>query len=94
MSLFITALDYDAGTRYYTLLVSVTDSSTTTTATVVVEIDAVNEITPTFASNPSYSRAEDTAVGTSITQYTATDADASPHNIVKYAISSGLCFFA
>jgi len=87
-------LDYDAGTREYTLLVRVTDSSTSTTATVVIEIGAVNEATPTFASTPSTSIAEDTVVGTSIITYTAADADASPHNVALYTIQSGTCFFS
>ncbi|XP_021371826.1 cadherin-23-like isoform X5 [Mizuhopecten yessoensis] len=82
------ALDYDAGTQEYTLLFGVSDGTTISTATVAVTVGAANEATPTFASNPSTTLAEDTGSGTALMTYTAADADASPHNIVNYDITA------
>ncbi|XP_060076862.1 protocadherin Fat 4-like [Ylistrum balloti] len=82
------ALDYDAGTQEYTILFGVSDGTTTSTATVAVTVGAANEATPTFASNPSTTLAEDTGTGTAVMTYTAVDADASPHNIVNYDITA------
>ncbi|XP_060076861.1 protocadherin Fat 4-like [Ylistrum balloti] len=84
----VNALDYDAGTQSYTLLVKASDSSNTVTATVVVTVGNENEDTPAFSSNPSTTLTEDTGTGTAITTYTATDADASPDNIVSYDITA------
>ncbi|XP_069101569.1 cadherin-23-like [Argopecten irradians] len=82
------ALDYDAGTQEYTILFGVSDGTTISTATVAVTVGAANEATPTFASNPSTTLAEDTGTGTAVMTYTAADADASPHNIVNYDITA------
>ncbi|XP_033745650.1 LOW QUALITY PROTEIN: protocadherin Fat 4-like [Pecten maximus] len=83
-----TSLDYDAGTQEYTILFGVSDGTTISTATVAVTVGAANEATPTFASNPSTTLAEDTGTGTAVTTYTAVDADASPHNIINYDITA------
>ena len=88
-TLIITALDYDTGVQSYTLTLQVSDGTLSSSSTIVVNIAASNQATPTFASNPTISKDEDTTVGAVLTTYTAADADASPHNIVKYEILSG-----
>ncbi|XP_069100904.1 protocadherin Fat 4-like isoform X2 [Argopecten irradians] len=82
------ALDYDAGTQTYTLLLTASDGTNSATATVAVTVGAENEATPTFASPITTTLQEDDGIGTSVTTYTASDNDASPHNIVSYAISA------
>ncbi|KAK3109056.1 hypothetical protein FSP39_021996 [Pinctada imbricata] len=82
------AVDYDSGTTSYTLVVNVDDGTYTATTTVNINVDNVNEATPSFASNPTVSLAENTAVGSTVTTYTATDSDASPDDIVSYSINS------
>lgn len=52
----------------------------------------MNEHQPVFSyttAQSTFSVSEDSAIGFSITSFTATDADNAPHSIVKYAIASG-----
>lgn len=53
-----------------------------------VSITAVNEYTPTFTT-VTETVAENQAIGTSITTFTATDIDFPPHDITSYAITAG-----
>ncbi|WAR26918.1 FAT1-like protein, partial [Mya arenaria] len=82
------ALDYDAGTQNFALSVQVTDGTTTLTIPVTMDVSPVNEATPTFGADVDVTFAENTAVGTSLATHAATDADASPHAVVSYSISS------
>ncbi|KAJ8302335.1 hypothetical protein KUTeg_021322 [Tegillarca granosa] len=82
------AVDYDAGTTSYTLLIRVSDGTYHTTATVVVSVMPVNDNSPTFSSNPTHTTAENTAINTVLITYTASDNDAAPHGIASYAINS------
>jgi hypothetical protein len=83
-------LDYDGGTTSYALVVEYSDGTNTVEVPVDVTVGAVNENTPAFGANVDVTFAEDTAVGTLLATHVATDADASPHNIQAYAITSGL----
>ena len=56
---------------------------------VSVTVTAVNEHEPIFNTPSAESLPENAVLGTSISSLVATDNDASPHDIVKYAISSG-----
>ncbi|XP_052778546.1 cadherin EGF LAG seven-pass G-type receptor 2-like, partial [Mya arenaria] len=82
------ALDYDAGTQNFALSVQVTDSTTTLTIPVTIVVNPVNEATPTFGADVDVTFSENTAVGMSLATHAATDADASPHAVVSYSISS------
>ncbi|XP_059167708.1 cadherin-23-like [Physella acuta] len=91
-------VDYDSGTTSYDVDVTVSDGTHTQTVKVHVQLLPVNEFTPAFPATPlSVSVAEGT-VSNPITTYTATDSDASPHNIVSYSIvsvtNSGTSLFA
>ncbi|XP_060602144.1 cadherin-23-like isoform X2 [Ruditapes philippinarum] len=81
-------LDYDGGTTSYALVVEYSDGTNTVEVPVDVTVGAVNENTPTFGANVDVTFAEDTAVGTNLATHVASDADASPHNIQAYAITS------
>ncbi|KAK7485090.1 hypothetical protein BaRGS_00023630, partial [Batillaria attramentaria] len=82
-------VDYDSATQDYTLQVSVTDSTNSQTVTVKVDVTAVNEDSPGFASNPSAGTvSESEAAGYSVYTYAATDADYPPHDITKYEITA------
>ena len=73
-------------------MIHVKDNSATHTATVsiAVYVNPINEITPAFSPvTLSLSIPETTAISTALTTVPATDADASPHNIVAYDIVSG-----
>ena len=67
---------------------TVSDGSMSTTVGIIVIVTAVNEHIPSFTDVTS-TVAEDLAVGTSITVFTAIDIDYSPHDITSYTISSG-----
>ena len=85
-----TAVDYDSAVQSYTLQVSVTDGTSPQTVTVKVTLTAVNEVTPSFASNPTQTVSESEAAGFAVVTYVATDADFSPHDVTTFAISAGL----
>ena len=87
--IYILALDYDIGSTSYTLAIQAADGTLSSTATIQVNLNAINEASPSFASNPTVTFAEDTATGTAITTYTATDSDISPHHITSYEIMAG-----
>ena len=84
------AVDFDSAVQSYTLQVSVTDGTNSQTVTVKVTLTAVNEATPSFASNPTQPVSESEAAGFAVVTYVATDADFSPHDVTTYAISAGL----
>ncbi|KAK2158072.1 hypothetical protein LSH36_178g06015 [Paralvinella palmiformis] len=85
------ALDYDAGTRDYSLVVHIKDNSDTHTSTVLisVNINPINEDTPTFSPvTSSVTYAETTAITTALITKSAADTDASPHDVTGYEIVS------
>lgn len=83
-----TDLAYDEGTFIYFLTIEVTDGAHTVSVNVWINLQPVNEFTPRF--NPqTVTIDEDMLPGTAIINYTATDRDASPDNVVSYAISEG-----
>jgi len=84
------ALDYDSGEKSFSLVVGVTDGTTSLQVTVLIEVTPVNEATPDFTGVTStVSVAENLAVSSSVLSYAASDTDASPHGIKKYSIQSG-----
>ena len=88
VNIIFVAIDYDSATQSYSFDVTVSDSSRSTTVGIIVAVTAVNEHTPSFTDVTS-TVAENLAVGTSITVFTAIDIDYSPHDITSYTISSG-----
>ncbi|XP_062617658.1 protein dachsous-like, partial [Saccostrea cucullata] len=88
-------IDYDTGDVRYTLFVIGVDSSTrdarrTGTMTVTVNIQPVNEYTPTIHNQPLGTIIpEDTLVGREIFKVNATDRDAGPHGKLTYKIIGG-----
>ncbi|XP_052086465.1 protocadherin Fat 4-like [Mytilus californianus] len=81
------SVDYDSIDQSYAFDVTVSDGSHSTTVGVTVSITAVNEHTPSFTA-VTETVAENLAVGTSITTFTATDIDYSPHDITSYTITA------
>ena len=88
VNIIFVAIDYDSATQSYSFDVTVSDVSRSTTVGIIVAVTAVNEHTPSFTDVTS-TVAENLAVGTSITVFTAIDIDYSPHDITSYTISSG-----
>ena len=88
VNIIFVAIDYDSATQSYSFDVTVSDGSKSTTVGIIVAVTAVNEHTPSF-SDVTSTVAENLAVGTSITVFTAIDIDYSPHDITSYTISSG-----
>ncbi|XP_067685434.1 protocadherin Fat 4-like [Haliotis asinina] len=83
-------VDYDSATTSYTLQIQVSDGTNSRTVTVYVDVGAVNEATPTFATPfPTLSISESDAPGTTVHTYTAVDSDYTPHAVTTYAISTG-----
>ncbi|KAK3800494.1 hypothetical protein RRG08_043813, partial [Elysia crispata] len=83
----LSPLDYDAGTQSYLVIVDVSDGTNSQAVTVSVDVEPVNEDSPSFASNPTVPVAEN-VVSNPIYTYTAVDTDASPHDVVSYVINS------
>lgn len=85
-----TNLDYET-TKSYSLVISATDpGSLSGSATVQIEITGYNEHIPTLASTGSTQIvAENSAIGTTIVDVDATDADDGDDGIVTYSIASG-----
>ncbi|CAD5111751.1 DgyrCDS1030 [Dimorphilus gyrociliatus] len=82
-------IDYDSPTKpkIYSLIVNITDGSgNTVDIPVTINVVAENEHNP-IASNATVSIAEDSSIGAVVHMYSANDADASPHDIVKYEIT-------
>lgn len=92
----VLALDYDSTTKSYSFDVTVSDGAHTLLVPITVIVNAVNEFTPNFTTVVTETVAENVAVGTEITTFTAVDNDHSPHDIVSYSITSGeanmVCF--
>ena len=87
------ALDYESDARQYTLKITATHtpSNKAHTATVIVNVDDVNEYVPAFA-QPTYTAeiAENLAVDADVVRVRATDADGSDaYSAVRYSIVSG-----
>ncbi|XP_062605791.1 protocadherin Fat 4-like, partial [Saccostrea cucullata] len=88
-------IDYDTGDVRYVLYVIGVDSSTrdarrTGTMTLTINIQPVNEFTPSIQNQPlGTSIPEDTRVGTEILNVNATDSDAGPHGELTYKIIDG-----
>ncbi|WAR26922.1 FAT4-like protein, partial [Mya arenaria] len=83
------ALDYDAGTQNFALVVQVTNgSSTPLEIPVIVAVNPVNEAMPNFGADRDETFSENTAVGTTLLTFSASDADAAPHGIVRHSIES------
>lgn len=84
------ALDFET-TPSFTLTVSVTDSGTpalSDTATVTITLSDANDAP--VAADAAYTVAENSAVGTVVGTYAATDPDATaPDNTLTYAITGG-----
>ncbi|XP_071083745.1 protocadherin Fat 4-like [Haliotis cracherodii] len=92
-------VDYDSATTSYTLQIQVSDGTNSRTVTVYVDVGAVNEATPTFATPfPVVSVSESDLAGTTVHTYTAADSDYAPHAVTTYAISTvtqgGLSLFS
>ncbi|XP_076089767.1 protocadherin Fat 4-like [Mytilus galloprovincialis] len=81
------AVDYDSTEQSYAFDVTVSDGLHSTIVGVTVSITSVNEYTPTFTT-VTETVAENQAIGTSITTFTATDIDFPPHDITSYAITA------
>lgn len=82
------AVDYDSTEQSYAFDVTVSDGLHSTIVGVTVSITAVNEYTPSLTT-VTETVAENMAVGSSITTFTATDIDYSPHDITSYTITAG-----
>ncbi|XP_046571396.1 cadherin-23-like, partial [Haliotis rubra] len=92
-------VDYDSATTSYTLQIQVSDGTNSRTVTVYVDVGAVNEATPTFATPfPTVSVSESDPPGTTVHTYTAADSDYVPHAVTTYTISTvtqgGLSLFS
>ena len=74
----------------YTLVVEVDDGSKTGTTTIEVSVTSSNDATPSWSTIPSsaISVNENTAIGTSISSVTASDADYGDHGTITYSITT------
>lgn len=83
------AIDYDAGTTLFQLTVTVTGGSDSIDIPVTVAVNPVNNNNPVLTATTA-SISESANIGDLVTNsFVAVDADASPHNVVKYEILSG-----
>lgn len=87
-SLLVLVVDYDLGTRLYSMTVDVSDGSTTLSVPVTVTITAVNEGTPTVTGT-DVTVSEAHLVGNLVVNFAGGDSDAAPHDVATYAIQSG-----
>jgi hypothetical protein len=92
-----TNLDYESTHKFYSLIIRATDSGGLFgTATVDIAVLPYNEYTPTFVpSSSTQSVAENAALGTTVYDIDATDADNGTDGVIVYSIASGASgFFA
>ncbi|CAD5114116.1 DgyrCDS3263 [Dimorphilus gyrociliatus] len=85
------ALDYDSANQFYSLTVRVTSGSSTLDIPVTIQVTGVNEHTPVFSyttAQATFLVSENSAIGHSITSFTATDADYAPHSVTTYSIEA------
>ena len=69
------------------MIVEYVSGGDTVTVPVTVQVNPINEdTTPSFATNPTISLAEDTVVNTLVHSYTGSDDDEDPHDIIMYEI--------
>lgn len=81
-------IDYDTELKFYQFVVEVTDGKYKLNIPVDVQVLPNNEASPIFAPIPNITVEESSAVGLTIFSQAATDTDAPPDGIVKYAIWS------
>ncbi|XP_077987063.1 protocadherin Fat 4-like isoform X2 [Glandiceps talaboti] len=85
------AIDYESGTVVYSLVIEIDDGDNQLDVPLTVNIDAVNEDTPTFTpSTWTESIDEDTPIGDVISSLatSVTDLDKGGHGITEYKINS------
>ena len=83
-------LDYDEPPRVYTLIVSATDGGDeprSASVNVTVNLEDFNDNAPEFTSSDSVLVDEDTPIGTSVFQVTASDIDSNENSRLEFAIS-------
>ena len=73
------------------MVVRATDGTNSADVSVVVNVQPVNEDTPSYSTNPSLPFSETIATGTLLTTYAATDTDDSTqaHGLLAYSMTGG-----
>ena len=84
------ALDYDNGATSYTLILTVSDGTNTSSAeTVTINVNDLNDNTPVITASQNFDINENSANGTSVGTVVATDADATTTTYQDWTITSG-----
>lgn len=85
------ALDYETSSLYTINIIAYDGGSKQAITTVIINIQGVNEFTPSFIPNNTYqlSLAEDITIGHDVIVLSASDADGGSQGVVTYAIVSG-----
>ena len=84
------ALDYDNGATSYTLILTVSDgTNTSSTETVIINVKDLNDNTPVITASQSFNIDENSANATSVGTVVATDADATTTTYQDWTITSG-----
>ena len=83
-------LDYESGTILYTLSLTVSDGTNTSSAeTVTINVNDLNDNTPVITASQSFSVDENSANATSVGTVAATDADATATTYQDWTIAGG-----
>ena len=83
-------LDYDNGATSYTLILTVSDGTNTSSAeTVTINVNDINDNTPVITASQSFNIDENSANATSVGTVVATDADATTTTYQDWTITSG-----